>query len=141
MCCFATVSTRRLVARSAHCGAPELTGVTALDEPLMAELQRAVLRISAAILRPGGRAVAKCLRGPACDRLVVPLWAAAFEGVAVAKPQSSRATSAERFIVAEGFRGAAAVPSEVLCVGDLDAPCPPAAAAADGGVAAPPAPG
>lgn len=60
------------------------------------------------VLEPGGTFVAKVLAGGAEQGLLAKLKRA-FDKVANVKPPASRADSAEKFLVATGFRGVAAM--------------------------------
>jgi tRNA (cytidine32/guanosine34-2'-O)-methyltransferase len=117
-------------------GAPDVTGVHALDVYLQAQLLHAALTTAAALLRPGGAFVAKVFRpaaggggDDASTALLLSQARALFSYVCVAKPPASRAASSEAFVVCKGFRppagglaaagdGAARLAAYVAC-GDL----------------------
>lgn len=85
-------------------GAPDVTGLHDLDIYIQSQLLWAALNLSLCVLKPGGKFVAKIFRGKDIDLLFYQLKLV-FERVRVAKPRSSRASSIEAFVVAEGFRG------------------------------------
>jgi len=73
-------------------------------------LVEAGLEFARGILRPGGAFVAKVLAGGADNDLVAELKRN-FATVKHAKPPASRKDSSEWYVVAQGFKGAAAPPS------------------------------
>ncbi|KAK4634372.1 Putative tRNA (cytidine(32)/guanosine(34)-2'-O)-methyltransferase [Fulvia fulva] len=88
-------------------GAPDVTGLHDLDIYVQSQLLWAALNLALCVLNPGGRFVAKIFRGKDVDLLYAQLKVV-FEGVTVAKPRSSRASSVEAFIVCTNFRPPAA---------------------------------
>ena len=84
-------------------GAPDVTGLHDLDIYVQSQLLWAALNLALCVLKPGGRFVAKIFRGKDVDLLYAQLKTV-FEGVTVAKPRSSRASSVEAFIVCTNFR-------------------------------------
>lgn len=84
-------------------GAPDVTGLHDLDAYIQSQLLWAALNLALCVLKPGGRFVAKIFRGKDVDLLYAQLKIV-FEGVTVAKPRSSRASSVEAFIVCTNFR-------------------------------------
>ena len=85
-------------------GAPDVTGLHDLDEYVQFQLLLSALNISTLLLRPGGTFVAKVFRGENIDLLIAKLRIFFGSEVWVAKPKSSRNSSIECFIVAQGFR-------------------------------------
>lgn len=83
-------------------GAPDVTGLHDLDIYVQSQLLWAALNLALCVLKPGGKFVAKIFRGKDVDLLFAQLKIV-FEGVRVAKPRSSRASSIEAFVVCEGF--------------------------------------
>lgn len=83
-------------------GAPDVTGLHDLDIYIQSQLLYAALNLSACILRPGGKFVAKIFRGRDVDVIYAQLKCV-FQRVSIAKPRSSRASSLEAFVVCEGF--------------------------------------
>jgi tRNA (cytidine32/guanosine34-2'-O)-methyltransferase len=84
-------------------GAPDVTGLHDLDIYIQSQLLWAALNLALCVLKPGGRFVAKIFRGKDVDILYAQLKTV-FEGVTVAKPRSSRASSVEAFIVCTNFQ-------------------------------------
>lgn len=84
-------------------GAPDVTGLHDLDEYIQAQLILSALQLATALLRPGGKFVAKIFRGRDIDLLYAQLGLL-FDKVSCAKPRSSRASSLEAFVVCEGYR-------------------------------------
>lgn len=84
-------------------GAPDVTGLHDLDIYVQSQLLWAALNLALCVLKPGGKFVAKIFRGKDVDLLYAQLKLV-FEGVTVAKPRSSRASSVEAFIVCTNFR-------------------------------------
>lgn len=84
-------------------GAPDVTGLHDLDIYVQSQLLWAALNLALCVLKPGGKFVAKIFRGKDVDILFSQLKTV-FEGVTVAKPRSSRASSVEAFIVCTNFR-------------------------------------
>lgn len=84
-------------------GAPDVTGLHDLDIYVQSQLLWAALNLALCVLKPGGKFVAKIFRGKDVNLLYAQLKIV-FEGVTVAKPRSSRASSVEAFIVCTNFR-------------------------------------
>jgi len=83
-------------------GAPDVTGMHDLDEYIQAQLLLAALAITTQLLRRGGTFVAKIFRGKDITLLYSQLKVF-FPHVYCAKPKSSRNSSVEAFIVAQGY--------------------------------------
>lgn len=83
-------------------GAPDVTGLHDLDIYVQAQLLFSALNLALRVLKPGGKFVAKIFRGKDVDLIYAQLRCF-FERVHCAKPRSSRASSLEAFVVAEGF--------------------------------------
>lgn len=83
-------------------GAPDVTGMHDLDEYMQSELLLAALSITTQLLRSGGTFVAKIFRAKDCQLLYAQLKVY-FPNVYIAKPKSSRNSSVEAFVVAQGF--------------------------------------
>lgn len=108
-------------------GAPDVTGLHDLDAYIQEDLLVSALKLAIRVLKPGGTFIAKIFRGQGdlekgmWDRVVSPHG---FKTVAVAKPRSSRASSMEAFMVAEGFAGKGEPTEEewtFIACGDLSA--------------------
>ena len=84
-------------------GAPDVTGLHDLDIYVQSQLLWAALNLALCVLKPGGKFVAKIFRAKDVDLLYAQLKTV-FEGVTVAKPRSSRASSVEAFVVCTNFR-------------------------------------
>ncbi len=85
------------------------TGHAATDHLRIVALAEDAFAFAAAILKPGGAFVAKVFQGGSEGDLLAALKRA-FSEVRHAKPVASRAESAETYVVAKGFRGAAPDP-------------------------------
>ncbi|KAK2951607.1 putative AdoMet-dependent rRNA methyltransferase spb1 [Blattamonas nauphoetae] len=83
-------------------GAPDVTGLHDLDQYMQQQLILAALTVSTQLLRPGGKLCAKIFRGKDVGFMYSQLRVF-FDDVIVAKPQSSRNSSIESFIVCQGF--------------------------------------
>jgi 23S rRNA (uridine2552-2'-O)-methyltransferase len=86
--------------------APATTGHAATDHLRIVALAEAAFEVAAALLKPGGHFVAKVFQGGAEGGLLTDIKRA-FAEVRHAKPPASRPESAEAYVVAKGFRGAA----------------------------------
>ncbi len=87
------------------------TGHAATDHLRVMALCEAALDIAEALLAPGGAFVAKVLKG-GTERTILERLKRAFRTVKHAKPPSSRADSAESYVVALGYRGTGAPPGD-----------------------------
>lgn len=83
------------------------TGHASTDQIRTAALCEAAYEFAVTVLRPGGAFVAKVFKGGG-ERELLTRMKQAFATVKHAKPPASRAESAETYVVALGFRGAAA---------------------------------
>lgn len=113
-------------------GAPDVTGIHDLDEFLQSQLVVAAATIAASVLQPGGVFVSKTFRGSSTDILLARLRVL-FVSCCIAKPRSSRSSSAEGFfvcrkLVSQSARGASLTPRPLPSVSVV------AAAAAAGGI-------
>jgi len=84
--------------------AARATGHTATDHLRIMALCEAALDFAARVLAPGGVFVAKVLQGGTEHELLARMKQL-FKTVRHAKPPSSRADSAETYVIAQGFRG------------------------------------
>ena len=94
-------------------GAPDVTGMHDLDEYVQAQLLLSALAITTQLLAPGGTFVAKIFRGKDVSLLYAQLQIF-FPRVYCAKPKSSRNSSVEAFVVAQGFAPPAGFDPRVL---------------------------
>lgn len=84
--------------------APKTIGVKVTDETRSLELVRMALAVAEATLEPGGAFVAKVFMGGEFPVLKKELQAR-FADVHVARPQATRESSYEVYVVGKGFRG------------------------------------
>lgn len=84
--------------------APDTSGIRHLDQARSESLFERALEIAEATLAPGGNFVGKLFQGPEFTNLV-QRCRSRFDKVKIIKPQSSRTTSIEQYIVGCGFRG------------------------------------
>jgi 23S rRNA (uridine2552-2'-O)-methyltransferase len=84
--------------------APRSTGHPGADHLRIMSLLEAALEFAADVLAPGGAFVCKVWQG-GTEAGVLTSMKQLFRGVCHAKPPSSRAESAEIYVVAAGFRG------------------------------------
>ena len=84
--------------------APAATGHAATDHLRIVALAEEAFAVASQILKPGGAFVAKVFQGGAEGQLLAALKRG-FAELRHAKPPSSRAESAETYVVATGFRG------------------------------------
>ena len=87
--------------------APKTTGIKDVDEARSVELVRTALHLCDAFLRPGGSLVAKVFEGGEFPALLGE-FRQRFERVRPIRPEATRGRSFEIYVVAAGFRGAAA---------------------------------
>lgn len=79
-----------------------MTGFHEIDQYLQAQLLQAALTITQRMLRAGGTFVAKFFKGADLSYLDM-MMKQLFTDVYVVKPQSSRASSAEAFVIGLGY--------------------------------------
>jgi 23S rRNA (uridine2552-2'-O)-methyltransferase len=84
--------------------APNMSGMTAVDQPRSMYLVELALDLARRVLAPGGSFVAKVFQGEGFDALVRDARTS-FDKVLTRKPQASRSRSREVYLVARGFRG------------------------------------
>lgn len=84
--------------------APKLTGVRPTDRAREEALLQAVAALLAEILRAGGTLVLKILESPEAQAVEKRIRAR-FEAARTLRPEATRRGSAERYLVAKGFRG------------------------------------
>ncbi|WFD36818.1 tRNA (cytidine(32)/guanosine(34)-2'-O)-methyltransferase [Malassezia cuniculi] len=101
-------------------GAPDVTGIAPLDEYVQSQLLLAAASMASRTLRQGGNFTAKVFVQPGSEsaRLLVAQLRRQYAHVELAKPRSSRASSAEHFVVCLGFVGAQAH-QQYAFLGDL----------------------
>lgn len=84
--------------------APNMSGVSSIDQPGAMYLVELALDMARQVLSPGGNFVAKVFQGEGYDDYLRDLRAS-FDKVLIRKPKASRPRSREVYIVAKGFRG------------------------------------
>ncbi len=88
--------------------APKTIGVKVADEARSLELVRMALRVAEETLAPGGAFVAKVFMGGDFPGLKQELQDR-FEAVQIVRPQATRESSYEIYVLGKGYRGAARV--------------------------------
>ncbi len=83
--------------------APNLSGMSAVDQPRSMYLVELALDMARSVLAPGGSFVSKVFQGEGFDGFFRDLQSS-FSRVVTRKPKSSRARSKEVYIVATGFQ-------------------------------------
>jgi 23S rRNA (uridine2552-2'-O)-methyltransferase len=84
--------------------APNLSGVTAVDQPRSMYLVELALDMARRVLAPGGSFVAKVFQGEGFDELFRDTRSS-FDKLLTRKPKASRPRSREVYLVARGFKG------------------------------------
>ncbi|WP_444679021.1 23S rRNA (uridine(2552)-2'-O)-methyltransferase RlmE [Halomonas sp. E19] len=84
--------------------APNMSGMSAIDQPQAMYLVELALDLARQTLRPEGRFLAKVFQGEGFDSYLKALRDS-FARVVTRKPEASRARSREVYLLAEGFRG------------------------------------
>jgi 23S rRNA (uridine2552-2'-O)-methyltransferase len=84
--------------------APNMSGVSSIDQPGAMYLVELALDMARQVLSPGGNFVAKVFQGEGYDDYLKDLRSS-FNKVLIRKPKASRPRSREVYIVAKGFRG------------------------------------
>ena len=85
--------------------APNMSGMTAVDQPRAMYLVELAVDMAARVLAPKGVFVAKVFQGEGFDELFKSLREQ-YQTVLTRKPDASRPRSREVYIVAKGFKGA-----------------------------------
>jgi 23S rRNA (uridine2552-2'-O)-methyltransferase len=84
--------------------APNMSGTPAVDMPKAMFLCELALDLAARILKPGGNFVIKVFQGEGFDAYVKDARQK-FDKVQMIKPDSSRGSSREQYMLAWGYRG------------------------------------
>lgn len=84
--------------------APNISGVSTVDQSRMMYLAELTLELAQQILRSDGTLVVKMFQGAEFDSFLLNLRKL-FKQVLVRKPQASRARSAEVYLLAKGYKG------------------------------------
>ena len=82
--------------------APNITGMTVVDQPRSMYLVELALDLARSRLQPGGSLVVKVFQGTGFDEILTELRRS-FSKVVSRKPKSSRSQSRELYLVAKGF--------------------------------------
>lgn len=83
--------------------APNISGVSSIDQPRSIYLVELALDMAQQVLKPNGQFVAKVFQGEGFDEYVQQVKES-FSKVLIRKPKASRARSREVYVVAKGFR-------------------------------------
>lgn len=83
--------------------APNVSGMPAVDQPRMMHLVELTLDFALRLGKPGGAMAVKAFQGEGFDAALREIRSR-FERVVIRKPQASRATSRELYVVAKGRR-------------------------------------
>lgn len=84
--------------------APNMSGMSAVDQPSAMYLVELALDMAKQVLKPGGNYAAKVFHGEGFDEYLKDLRSS-FQKVVTRKPDSSRARSREVYLVAKGYKG------------------------------------
>jgi len=84
--------------------APNMSGMSAVDQPGSMYLVELALDMARQVLKPGGNYAAKVFQGEGFDEYLKDMRSS-FQKVVTRKPESSRARSREVYLVAKGFKG------------------------------------
>ncbi|BFM05753.1 23S rRNA (uridine(2552)-2'-O)-methyltransferase RlmE [Halioxenophilus aromaticivorans] len=84
--------------------APNMSGMTDIDQPAAMHLVELALDMACSVLKPNGNFVAKVFQGEGFDNYLRDLREK-FSKVVTRKPGASRARSRECYLVGKGFRG------------------------------------
>ena len=84
--------------------APNMSGMSAVDQPSAMYLVELALDMARQVLKQGGNYAAKVFHGEGFDEYLKDMRSS-FQKVVTRKPESSRARSREVYLVAKGFKG------------------------------------
>jgi len=84
--------------------APNMSGMSAVDQPAAMYLVELALDMAREVLKPGGNFVAKVFQGEGFDQYLKDMRTS-FNKVVTRKPDSSRARSREVYLLGKGFKG------------------------------------
>lgn len=82
--------------------APNLSGMSGIDQPKVMYLAELVLEFTKHVLKPGGNLLIKLFQGEGFDQYLL-LLRKLFKSVNVRKPPASKAKSAEVYLVAKNY--------------------------------------
>ncbi len=83
--------------------APNMSGMSSVDQPQAMYLVELALDMARQVLRPGGNFLAKVFQGEGFDPYLKDLRSS-FDKVITRKPEASRARSREVYLMGKGFR-------------------------------------
>ena len=84
--------------------APNMSGMSAVDQPAAMYLVELALDMTREVLKPGGNFVAKVFQGEGFDQYIKDMRTS-FNKVVTLKPDSSRSRSREVYLLGKGFKG------------------------------------
>ncbi|WP_299183664.1 23S rRNA (uridine(2552)-2'-O)-methyltransferase RlmE [uncultured Neptuniibacter sp.] len=84
--------------------APNMSGMSAVDQPAAMYLVELALDMAREVLKPGGNFVAKVFQGEGFDQYMQDMRTS-FTKVVTRKPDSSRSRSREVYLLGKGFKG------------------------------------
>lgn len=84
--------------------APNMSGMSAVDQPAAMYLVELALDMAREVLKPGGNFVAKVFQGEGFDQYIKDMRTS-FSKVVTRKPDSSRSRSREVYLLGKGFKG------------------------------------
>ncbi|WP_286240139.1 23S rRNA (uridine(2552)-2'-O)-methyltransferase RlmE [Neptuniibacter halophilus] len=84
--------------------APNMSGMSAVDQPAAMYLVELALDMAREVLKPGGNFVAKVFQGEGFDQYMQDMRTS-FQKVVTRKPDSSRSRSREVYLLGKGFKG------------------------------------
>ncbi len=84
--------------------APNMSGMSAVDQPAAMYLVELALDMAREVLKPGGNYVAKVFQGEGFDQYIKDMRTS-FNKVVTRKPDSSRSRSREVYLLGKGFKG------------------------------------
>jgi len=84
--------------------APNMSGMSAVDQPAAMYLVELALDMAREVLKPGGTFVAKVFQGEGFDQYMKDMRTS-FSKVVTRKPESSRSRSREVYLLGKGFKG------------------------------------
>ncbi len=83
--------------------APNMSGIDAVDQPRLLEVEELALEFAVQVLKPGGDLLVKVFQGSGFQQFVQETRRR-FTTVRMRKPEASRARSAEMYLLARKFR-------------------------------------
>lgn len=84
--------------------APNMSGMTGVDQPRMMYLAELTLELVQLVLKPSGNLLIKMFQGEGFDQFLLNLRKE-FKEITVRKPEASRSRSAEVYLLAKGYKG------------------------------------